>query len=49
MVEETKKWKARNLRYKKPIVKDLNIDRIQEDLWEIQEACEEVRWYYRLR
>ena len=43
--EETKKQKARNLRYRKPIVKDLNLDRIQEDLWEIQEACEEVRWY----
>ena len=43
--EETKRWKARNLRYKKPIVRNLNIAQIQEDLWEIQEACEDVRWY----
>ena len=43
--EESKAWKAKNLRYKKPIVRDLNLDRIREDLWEIQEACEEVRWY----
>lgn len=43
--EESKIWKAKNLRYKRPIVRDLNINRIQEDLWEIQEACEEVRWY----
>lgn len=43
--EETKRWKAKNLRYRKPIVKNLNIAQIQEDLWEIQEACEEVRWY----
>lgn len=43
--EETKRWKARNLRYKKPIVRNLNIAQIQEDLWEIREACEDVRWY----
>lgn len=43
--EEIREQKARKLRYKKPIVKNLNLDRIQEDLWEIQEACEEVRWY----
>lgn len=43
--EETRRHKAKNLRYRKPIVKDLNLSKIQEDLWEIQEACEEVRWY----
>lgn len=43
--DETKRQKARNLRYKKPIVRNLNIAKIQEDLWEIQEACEDVRWY----
>ena len=43
--EETKREKARSLRYKKPIVRNLNIAKIQEDLWEIQEACEDVRWY----
>lgn len=43
--EETKRRKAENLRYKKPIVRDLNIDAINEDLWDIQEECENVRWY----
>lgn len=43
--EETKRLKARNLRYKKPIVKNLNLDFIKQDLYDIQEACEEVRWY----
>lgn len=42
---ETKAMKAKNLRYKKPIVKNLNLDSIQEELWEIQEECEDVRWY----
>lgn len=43
--EETKINKARQLRYKKPIVKSLNLDSIKQDLWDIQETCEEVHWY----
>lgn len=43
--EETKRFKARQLRYKKPIAKDLNLDKIIEDLWNIQEECENIRWY----
>lgn len=43
--EEMKIQKARQLRYKKPIVKNLNLDTITEDLWEIQGECENVRWY----
>lgn len=43
--EETKRNKARQLRYKKPIAKNLNLDAIQRDLWDIQAECEEVRWY----
>lgn len=43
--EEMKRFKAKQLRYRKPIVRNLNLDFINEDLWEIQEACEEVRWY----
>nr|DAH23275.1 MAG TPA: hypothetical protein [Caudoviricetes sp.] len=43
--EEVKKNKAKNLRYKKPIVKNLNLDFIQQDLCDIQEACEEVHWF----
>lgn len=42
---ETKKDKAKRLRYKKPIAKDLNLDTIRQELWDIQEACEEVHWY----
>lgn len=26
--EEAKRWKAKQLRYKKPIVRDLNLDKI---------------------
>lgn len=43
--EETKRFKAKQMRYKKPIVKNLNLDFIQQALWEIQEECEDVRWY----
>jgi hypothetical protein len=43
--EETKRRKAIQMRYKKPIVKNLNLDFIQQDLWDIMEECEEVRWY----
>lgn len=34
--EETKRWKAKNLRYKKPMVKELNLDTIREKLFDIQ-------------
>lgn len=44
-VDETKRYKAKQLRYKKPIVKNLNLDKITEDLWDIQEECEDIRWY----
>ena len=37
--------KARSLRYKKPISKNLNLYYIQQDLWDIQEECESIRWY----
>ncbi len=42
---ETKINKAKQLRYKKPIVKNLNLYSITQDLWDIQEACEDVHWY----
>ncbi len=44
--EETKRLKARNLRYKKPIVRNLNLDKIQQDLYDIQEECTSVAWYF---
>lgn len=45
-VEETKRRKAKQMRYKKPIARDLNLSTIQEELWDIQGECENVRWYY---
>ena len=45
-VEETKRRKAKQMRYKKPIARDLNLSMIQEELWYIREECENVRWYY---
>jgi hypothetical protein len=44
-VEETKRLKAKQMRYKKPIVKNINLETITEDLWNIQEECENVSWY----
>ncbi len=43
--DETKRFKARQLRYKKPIVKELNLGYITQDLWDIQEECENIQWY----
>lgn len=43
--EETKRFKAKQMRYKKPIVKNLNLEYIIQDLWDIQEECENIRWY----
>ena len=43
--DETRRQKAKNLRYKKPIVKNLNLDKIKEDLWDIQGECNDIRWY----
>ncbi len=42
---ETKRIKAMNLRYKKPIAKGLNLDDIKNTLWDISEACSDVQYY----
>lgn len=44
--EDTKREKAKKLRYKKPIVKNLNLMTIEEKLYDIQEECEEVHWFW---
>ncbi len=44
--EDTRREKAKKLRYKKPIVKDINLWQIREDLDEMAEACDEVRYYW---
>lgn len=43
--EETKRIKAKNLRYKKPVAKGLTLDDIREALWGIREACDDVQYY----
>lgn len=43
--KETKRLKAKQIRYKKPIVRNLNLEYITQDLWDIQEECEYIRWY----
>ncbi len=43
--EERKREKARQLRYKKPIAKGLNLMDIQNSLDEMAEACDEVRYW----
>ena len=37
--------KARNLRFRKPIVEDLNLDTIRDNLYDMQSACAEVHWF----
>lgn len=44
--DETRRIKAKQLRYKKPIVKDLNLLSIKDKLFDIYGACEDVRWYF---
>ena len=38
---EMKAYKAKQLRYKKPIVRGLNVDTIQSELWDMISACED--------
>ena len=43
--EELIKTKAKQFRYKRPIAKTINLENIQQELWDIQEECENIRWY----
>lgn len=43
--EEKRREKARQLRYRKPVVLEFHWDGIQEQLTEIEEECAEVHWY----
>lgn len=43
--EETRRIKAMNLRYKKPVAAGLNLDSIRDSLWDISEACADVQYY----
>ena len=47
-IEEAKKEQARrdakNLRFQRPIAKELNFHTINEELWDMQGACQDVQW-----
>lgn len=43
--EYQKALRAKQLRYKKPIAKDLNLDQIKSELWDMISACEDIHWY----
>ncbi len=43
--EEQRAFQAKQLRYKKPIAKNLNLESIQSELYDMMEACEEIHWY----
>lgn len=36
--------KAKQLRYKKAVLEELNLDSIRTELWNIADECDEVRW-----
>ena len=43
--EEKKQQKAKALRYKKPILQNMNLDFIQEEIWEMEENIYDVQWF----
>ena len=45
MKTEDKATRARNLAYKKPLVKNLNFEYIRNEMYDITEACDEVRYF----
>lgn len=44
--EDTKRQKARDLRYRRAIVKEVNLDKIKEELMDIQEECYSVQYCF---
>lgn len=45
ILREAAKKKARELRFKKPLVKELNLEEMRMSLGEMYESCSNVRWY----
>jgi len=43
--EETKQYKAKQLRYKKPMLQHMNLDYIQEEIWNMGELISDVQWF----
>lgn len=44
--EEIRARKARNLRFKKPIATQMNLETIKENLWEMQSVCDDIRYFF---
>lgn len=42
--DEKRRERARQMRYKKPIARDLNLEAIQCELWDIYEECSNVQY-----
>ena len=45
IAEKARREKAKNLRYKRAISADLNLETITSSLWEMQEAASNIRWW----
>ena len=43
--EEKKQQKAKALRYKRPIARDMNLDFIRTQVWEMQDLISDVQWF----
>lgn len=43
--EELKQQKAKNMRYKHPMLKDMNLDYIRDQLWEMRDTVTDVQWF----
>lgn len=45
IAEKARREKAKNLRYKRAISADLNLETITSSLWEMQETASNIRWW----
>lgn len=43
--EEKKQYKAKQLRYKKPIASNMNYQFLVDELYEMQDVIQDVQWY----
>lgn len=43
--EDLKQQKAKNLRYKKPLMRDMSLDAIRTGIWEMQDVITDVQWF----
>lgn len=43
--EEMRQYKAKNLRYKKPMLQYMNLDYIREEIWNMGDLIADVQWF----